>query len=329
MGDWIESMAGPGYATAILWTLGALILLVIVLVAIKVMRSLTFGTFVAGGRNRRTRLAVIDATAVDSNRRLVLVRRDEVEHLILIGGPSDVVVEQGIHAGREPVHEERPQRPHPVAAPEVSAPPRQRPAPVAQSPERRPDPAPRPAPAPEPAQRQPAPAPARPAPAPAPEKPSMLKRFERVSASAAATIPFTSRNRDKQAEQPPAPPFPPREPVHRRVEAEATVPPQPQAVELQPSQAAVEPPPQQQPMSPAAMRADPVMEPDSAAPEIDVEIPMPRREPEIVHDLDATLLEELEVTLENPAGRQDEPGSRSRDDDMDKLLGELSGPRRT
>ena len=42
-----------------------------------------------------------------------------------------------------------------------------------------------------------------------------------------------------------------------------------------------------------------------------------------------TLLEELEVTLENPAGRQDEPGSRSRDDDMDKLLGELSGPRRT
>ena len=158
----------------------------------------------------------------------------------------------------------------------------------------------------------------------------MLKRFERVSASAAATIPFTSRNREKQAEQPPAPPFPPREPVRQPVEAEAAAPPQSQAVEPQPSQAAVEPPPPPpQPMSPAAMRTDPVMEPDSAAPEIDVEIPMPRREPEIVHDLDATLLEELEVTLENPAARQDEPGSRSRDDDMDKLLGELSGPRRT
>jgi hypothetical protein len=38
----------------------------------------------------------MDATAVDSHRRLVLVRRDDVEHLILIGGPTDVVVEQNI-----------------------------------------------------------------------------------------------------------------------------------------------------------------------------------------------------------------------------------------
>jgi hypothetical protein len=60
------------------------------------IRSMNFGTFVAGGRNRKTRLAVMDATAVDSHRRLVLVRRDDVEHLILIGGPTDVVVERDI-----------------------------------------------------------------------------------------------------------------------------------------------------------------------------------------------------------------------------------------
>src|SRR5690606_34087379 len=47
-------------------------------------------------RDRRTRLAVLDVAAVDSRRRLVLVRRDEVEHLIMIGGPSDIVVEQNI-----------------------------------------------------------------------------------------------------------------------------------------------------------------------------------------------------------------------------------------
>jgi flagellar protein FliO/FliZ len=50
----------------------------------------------AAQRGRAPRLAVIDAAAVDGRRRLVLVRRDNVEHLIMIGGPSDIVVEQNI-----------------------------------------------------------------------------------------------------------------------------------------------------------------------------------------------------------------------------------------
>lgn len=94
--QWLDSVAGPGYAAALLWTFAALVLLVIVLVIIRLVRNLTFGTFVAGGRNRKTRLAVMDATAVDSHRRLVLIRRDDIEHLILIGGPTDVVVERDI-----------------------------------------------------------------------------------------------------------------------------------------------------------------------------------------------------------------------------------------
>src|SRR5215213_7155885 len=47
-------------------------------------------------RGRMPRLAVIDAAAVDGRRRLVLVRRDNIEHLIMIGGPSDIVVETNI-----------------------------------------------------------------------------------------------------------------------------------------------------------------------------------------------------------------------------------------
>ena len=100
MTDWLEGMAGPQFATAVVWTLAALILLVIVLVVVRLVRSMTFGTFVAGGRNRKTRLAVMDATAVDSHRRLVLVRRDDIEHLLLIGGPTDVVVERDIRIGQ-------------------------------------------------------------------------------------------------------------------------------------------------------------------------------------------------------------------------------------
>lgn len=53
-------------------------------------------------RGRVPRLAIVDATAVDARRQLVLVRRDNVEHLLLIGGPSDVVVEQAIQRRRRP-----------------------------------------------------------------------------------------------------------------------------------------------------------------------------------------------------------------------------------
>ena len=42
-------------------------------------------------RGRMPRLAVIDAAAVDGRRRLVLVRRDNIEHLLMIGGPTDIV----------------------------------------------------------------------------------------------------------------------------------------------------------------------------------------------------------------------------------------------
>ncbi|MDP9839432.1 hypothetical protein J2T09_004208 [Neorhizobium huautlense] len=58
--------------------------------------------FLRGGKNRQPRLQVLDAAAVDTRRRLVLVRRDDVEHLIMIGGPTDVVIESSIVDGRSP-----------------------------------------------------------------------------------------------------------------------------------------------------------------------------------------------------------------------------------
>jgi hypothetical protein len=103
--DWLNGLAGPQYTRAVLWTFAALLLLVVVLLAIRLFRGMTAGTYVVGGRARKTRLSVMDATAVDSHRRLVLVRRDDIEHLLLIGGPTDVVVERDIRrvAPRRPV----------------------------------------------------------------------------------------------------------------------------------------------------------------------------------------------------------------------------------
>jgi flagellar protein FliO/FliZ len=42
------------------------------------------------------RLSVVEIAVVDGRRRLVLVRRDDVEHLLLLGGASDLVIERGI-----------------------------------------------------------------------------------------------------------------------------------------------------------------------------------------------------------------------------------------
>jgi hypothetical protein len=44
------------------------------------------------------RLGVVEQASVDSRRRLLLIRRDDVEHLIMTGGPVDVVIENGIKA---------------------------------------------------------------------------------------------------------------------------------------------------------------------------------------------------------------------------------------
>jgi len=49
-----------------------------------------------GPRGRQPRLAVIDAASVDARRRLILIKRDNVEHLLMIGGPTDIVVESNI-----------------------------------------------------------------------------------------------------------------------------------------------------------------------------------------------------------------------------------------
>jgi len=61
-----------------------------------IVRRFGSGRLGASTRGRQPRLAVIDYASVDNRRRLILVRRDNVEHLLMIGGPSDIVVEPNI-----------------------------------------------------------------------------------------------------------------------------------------------------------------------------------------------------------------------------------------
>ena len=47
-------------------------------------------------RNGERRIEVIEIAPVDSKRRLLLLRRDQTEHLVLLGPTTDVVIESGI-----------------------------------------------------------------------------------------------------------------------------------------------------------------------------------------------------------------------------------------
>ena len=47
-------------------------------------------------QSKPRRLGLVEITSVDGRRRLLLVRRDNVEHLIMTGGPVDVLIETGI-----------------------------------------------------------------------------------------------------------------------------------------------------------------------------------------------------------------------------------------
>lgn len=71
-------------------------------VAGLIVLTLLFRAF-AGRRaeSDALRLGVTEHLEIDKQRRLVLVRRDNVEHLLLIGGAQDVVVETAIRPGAE------------------------------------------------------------------------------------------------------------------------------------------------------------------------------------------------------------------------------------
>lgn len=138
MTEFFEGLVGPGLATPVMWITAVAIIGVLLFLFSRIARRFVGGTFVAGGRGRRQRLAVLDATAVDSRRRLVLVRRDDVEHLILIGGPTDLVVEQDIRPPSESTEAQPRQKI--VHVPEATVPlaeeetPRQRPQRIAPEP---------------------------------------------------------------------------------------------------------------------------------------------------------------------------------------------------
>ena len=158
-----------------------LLILVLVVVWLGYWLFYRFGGFHLGGRGRSRlpRLAVIDTMPIDHLHRLVLIRRDNVEHLLLIGKTADLVVESSIvrtaPAGA---------RPRPAQGPRTQPQQPQKNAPARVQPDAvRP---PQPAPQHTPQIPQPPQPPARPAEATAPAEPIPFPQARRPQARPAS-----------------------------------------------------------------------------------------------------------------------------------------------
>ncbi|MCX5497046.1 flagellar biosynthetic protein FliO [Kaistia dalseonensis] len=98
MRDYFEPMLGATGALIAQFAITLLIVLVLVFIVFWLIRRFTGGRFGnTATRGRQPRLSVLDALPIDPHRRLLLIRRDNVEHLILVGGTSDLVIEAAIH----------------------------------------------------------------------------------------------------------------------------------------------------------------------------------------------------------------------------------------
>lgn len=177
------------------WQFGAALIFVLALIGILfwVLQRIGFG----GGKGRRgTRLGIVEAAVVDKKRRLVLIRRDAVEHLVMIGGPQDVVVENNITRREPSLVAGTNEPPRGGVIPELAVRAAERATPAAQSaaPEaKRPEPAPvEAATPPEPPQEKPLPHPDEPVrraapPVAVPEEP--VRRAEPVASPPGDPVP--------------------------------------------------------------------------------------------------------------------------------------------
>ena len=93
--QFLTSLFGGSGNTVVTAVLALGIVLVLIVLGVWVLKVF-FKASTTIGRGRNRRLTVIDSVPLDSRRQLLIVRRDDVEHLILTGGPQDLVIESGI-----------------------------------------------------------------------------------------------------------------------------------------------------------------------------------------------------------------------------------------
>ncbi|MEO8756483.1 MAG: hypothetical protein ABI398_01845 [Devosia sp.] len=102
------------------------IVLVLIVLGLWVLKLITSGAARLG--NTRKRVSIVDTAIVDGKRKVVIIRRDNIEHLIMTGGPEDLIIESGIAVPepaplpRRPIpHRQQPTAGRPDMAPPTAA----------------------------------------------------------------------------------------------------------------------------------------------------------------------------------------------------------------
>lgn len=68
-----------------------------------VMRRVNNGGVLPGPVSKR-RLRIVETLSLDGRRRLVLLRRDDREHLVILGANGETVIESGIESAQDNPH---------------------------------------------------------------------------------------------------------------------------------------------------------------------------------------------------------------------------------
>ncbi|WP_434613170.1 FliO/MopB family protein [Azospirillum sp. B2RO_4] len=76
-----------------------LFVVALIMVVAWVMRRAGMAGGTVRGRSRQRRLSVVEALPIDAKRRLILVRRDDREHLILLSANGDLLVDSAPAGG--------------------------------------------------------------------------------------------------------------------------------------------------------------------------------------------------------------------------------------
>jgi hypothetical protein len=97
----VSSLFGIEASRAVQFAIAFAIILILLVLFGVVFRKLTGARLMMpssdrGRGSRQPRLGIVDVYDLDRQRQLLLLRRDNVEHLLLIGGPNDVVIETNI-----------------------------------------------------------------------------------------------------------------------------------------------------------------------------------------------------------------------------------------
>jgi flagellar protein FliO/FliZ len=93
--QFITGLIGESGTTLLTSVLALVAVLALAILGLWLLK-LTMKSTSTLGRGRNRRLGVVEQLQIDARRQVLIIRRDDVEHVIMTGGGHDVVVETGI-----------------------------------------------------------------------------------------------------------------------------------------------------------------------------------------------------------------------------------------